>query len=44
VIYGDGYMYEQGDKKLLDIRRYDIGIIFQSHYLFKGFSVKENLE
>lgn len=44
VIYGDGFMYEQGDKKLLDIRRHDIGIIFQSHYLFKGFSVKENLE
>ncbi len=44
VIYGDGYMYEQGDKKLLEIRRDDIGIIFQSHYLFKGFSVKENLE
>ncbi len=44
VIYGDGYMYEQGDKKLLDIRRNDIGIIFQSHYLFKGFSVRENLE
>ncbi|HIP60090.1 MAG TPA: ABC transporter ATP-binding protein [Campylobacterales bacterium] len=44
VIYGDGFMYEQGDKKLLDIRRHDIGIIFQSHYLFKGFSVRENLE
>ena len=44
VIYGDGFMYEQGDKKLLDIRRHDIGIIFQSHYLFKGFTVKENLE
>jgi putative ABC transport system ATP-binding protein len=44
VIYGDGYMYNRGDKKLLEIRRNDIGIIFQSHYLFKGFSVKENLE
>jgi putative ABC transport system ATP-binding protein len=44
VIYKDGYLYEQGDKKLLDIRRNDIGIIFQSHYLFKGFSVRENLE
>jgi len=44
VIYGDGYMYNRGDKKLLEIRRHDIGIIFQSHYLFKGFSVKENLE
>jgi putative ABC transport system ATP-binding protein len=44
VIYGEGFMYEQGDKKLLDIRRNDIGIIFQSHYLFKGFTVRENLE
>jgi len=44
VIYDDGFLYEQGDKKLLDIRRHDIGIIFQSHYLFKGFSVRENLE
>ena len=44
VIYDDGYMYNRGDKKLLDIRRNDIGIIFQSHYLFKGFTVAENLE
>lgn len=44
VLYKDGFLYEQGDKKLLDIRRHDIGIIFQSHYLFKGFSVRENLE
>lgn len=44
VIYDKGFMYEQGDKKLLDIRRNDIGIIFQSHYLFKGFTVRENLE
>lgn len=44
VIYDQGFMYEQGDKRLLDIRRNDIGIIFQSHYLFKGFSVRENLE
>ncbi|MCH9814441.1 MAG: ABC transporter ATP-binding protein [Epsilonproteobacteria bacterium] len=44
VIYDKGFMYEQGDKRLLDIRRNDIGIIFQSHYLFKGFTVQENLE
>ncbi len=35
-------LYEQKD--LLKIRRYDMGIIFQSHYLFKGFSAKENIE
>jgi len=44
VIFDKGYLYEQGDKKLLEIRRDDIGIIFQSHYLFKGFTVRENLE
>ncbi len=44
VIYHDKSLYAQGDKALLKIRRDDVGIIFQSHYLFKGFSVKENLE
>ena len=44
VIFDKGYLYEQGSKRLLEIRRDDIGIIFQSHYLFKGFTVKENLE
>ncbi|MDD5157365.1 ABC transporter ATP-binding protein [Sulfurimonas sp.] len=31
-------------KKLADIKRDDIGLVFQSHYLFKGFSALENLE
>lgn len=31
-------------KKLSDIKRDDIGLVFQSHYLFKGFSALENLE
>jgi putative ABC transport system ATP-binding protein len=44
VFYNNKDMYTSGDKKLLDIRRNDIGIIFQSHYLFKGFTVAENLE
>lgn len=30
--------------KLLALRRNDIGIIFQSHYLFSGFNAQENLE
>ncbi|MDE5591871.1 MAG: ATP-binding cassette domain-containing protein [Helicobacter sp.] len=29
---------------ILELRRKQIGIIFQSHYLFLGFSAKENLE
>ena len=44
VLYHDKPLYGQGEKALLKIRRDDMGIIFQSHYLFKGFSVKENLE
>ena len=31
-------------KKLSDIKRNSLGLIFQSHYLFKGFSAYENLE
>ena len=31
-------------KKLSQIKRDDLGLIFQSHYLFKGFSAYENLE
>ncbi|HHD77645.1 MAG TPA: ABC transporter ATP-binding protein, partial [Campylobacteraceae bacterium] len=44
VLYNGADMYTLPDKKLLEIRRRDIGIIFQSHYLFKGFSAQENLE
>ena len=32
------------NKRLVRLRRDDLGIIFQSHYLFKGFSGRENLE
>jgi len=31
-------------KRLVQIKRDDLGLVFQSHYLFKGFSAKENLE
>ncbi len=44
VIFDKGYLYEQSDRDLLRIRREAFGIIFQSHYLFKGFSAMENLE
>lgn len=36
-------IYSQ-NKEILKIRRNHIGIIFQSHYLFKGFTGIENLE
>ena len=32
------------DKKLSLLRRMELGLVFQSHYLFKGFSGYENLE
>lgn len=37
-------IYSLGAKEQLAIRRHEIGIVFQSHYLFKGFSAKENIE
>ncbi len=44
IIYKDRRLYTRDRDELIDIRRKEFGIIFQSHYLFKGFSVKENLE
>lgn len=37
-------IYALSENKLLEIRRYELGIIFQSHYLFRGFSGLENLK
>lgn len=37
-------IYRLPADKLLALRRNDIGIIFQSHYLFSGFNAQENLE
>ncbi len=31
-------------KELVHVKRKELGIVFQSHYLFKGFSAYENLE
>lgn len=31
-------------KRLAQIKRDELGLVFQSHYLFKGFSARENLE
>jgi putative ABC transport system ATP-binding protein len=35
---------DMSKKRLAEIKRYDLGLIFQSHYLFNGFSAYENLE
>ncbi|RAX55234.1 ABC transporter ATP-binding protein [Helicobacter sp. 16-1353] len=37
-------IYSKNDAEILEIRRKEIGIIFQSHYLFRGFSALENLQ
>jgi len=37
-------IYALDDKQLVQLRRHDLGLIYQSHYLFKGFSAYENLE
>ena len=40
----DKNIYTQNDDETLKMRRYDVGIIFQAHYLFKGFLAHENIE
>lgn len=37
-------LYTLDDAAIEALRRYDIGIIFQFHYLFKGMSALENIE
>ncbi|MDD2383912.1 MAG: ABC transporter ATP-binding protein [Sulfurospirillaceae bacterium] len=40
----DKNIYAQHENDTLKLRRYDVGIIFQAHYLFKGFIAYENIE
>ena len=42
-IYGEDYN-SLSSSRLAQIKRDEIGLVFQSHYLFKGFSAYENLE
>lgn len=44
VFYNEREIYSLSSDERLKIRRNDFGIIFQSHYLFKGFSAYENIE
>ena len=44
VFYKDKNIYKLSEDERLLIRRNDFGIIFQQHYLFKGFSAYENIE
>jgi len=40
----DKDIYSLKSRDLVELRRDELGMIFQSHYLFKGFSGYENLE
>ncbi|WP_072682716.1 ABC transporter ATP-binding protein [Arcobacter sp. LA11] len=44
IIFNDENIYAIKKNRLLNIRREDFGIIFQAHYLFRGFSANDNLE
>ncbi|MBR8463404.1 ABC transporter ATP-binding protein [Campylobacter sp. faydin G-24] len=44
VVYNQKSLYSLPQNELIKIRRYDFGIIFQAHYLFKGFNALENIE
>jgi len=44
VVFNSKDIYSIKQNELLKIRRDDFGIIFQAHYLFRGFSAMENLE
>ncbi|ACZ11445.1 ABC transporter ATP-binding protein [Sulfurospirillum deleyianum] len=44
VVLCDHHIYDDNEDTRLKLRRYDVGIIFQSHYLFKGFFANENVE
>lgn len=44
VIYNEKSLYKLSENELTKIRRLEFGVIFQAHYLFKGFSAFENIE
>ncbi len=44
VLYNDKNIYKLKEKELINIRRYEFGIIFQFHYLFSALSALENIE
>lgn len=44
VYYNNKDIFRLSKSELLKIRRDDFGIIFQAHYLFRGFDAMENLK
>jgi len=37
-------IYSLNEEQIEDLRRYELGIIFQAHYLFKGMTALDNIE
>ncbi|MCX2682430.1 ABC transporter ATP-binding protein [Campylobacter sp. MIT 21-1685] len=44
VFYKNNDLYALNENERMKIRRYNFGIIFQTHHLFKGFLALENIE
>ncbi|MEA3492153.1 MAG: ABC transporter ATP-binding protein [Campylobacterota bacterium] len=44
VILLEKPIYTLNDTHIEQLRRHELGVIFQSHYLFKGMSARENIE
>ena len=44
VSYNGKNIYSLKEKELINIRRYEFGIIFQFHYLFNTFTALENIQ
>lgn len=44
VYYNNKNILNLSRNELLEVRRNDFGIIFQAHYLFRGFNADENLK
>jgi putative ABC transport system ATP-binding protein len=44
VMLLDQDIYKLSENKIEDLRRHDLGIIFQAHYLFKGMTALMNVE
>ena len=44
VYFNNTNIYDLSQEQILKLRRDDFGIIFQAHYLFRGFSASDNLK
>lgn len=44
VFYNQKNIYSLNENELINIRRYEFGVIFQFHYLFSTFSALENIQ